>query len=97
MSIQLKKVAAVLITMVELEERNGEGFVMPCSNLYLFLDMDIHAFEEYAAFFRRIELAEVTTETLKLTPKGREVGKRMNADVKAEEDEAAKEVGNHGK
>lgn len=76
-------VATVVSTLLELEKEAGRtDEKMSAGNLYMLLDSDIGQYEVAASVLRKTELCIVTSETIQLTPKGRELAKKIDEAIK---------------
>lgn len=61
------------------ELRNSAmGPMMPASTLYVAMGMDIHGYETVARIMREVGLVTTTAETIKLTEKGLELGRKIS-------------------
>lgn len=56
----------------------GPADIHPASSIYLVLDMDMAKFETVKHFLEKLGFARFTSETVRLTPKGMELGKNCS-------------------
>ncbi len=56
----------------------GPADIHPASSIYMVLDMDMAKFENVKYFLEKLDLARFTSETVRLTPKGMELGKNCS-------------------
>lgn len=68
-------VAAVLSTLYEVEKDSKIKTPIPASTIYMALGMDMMAWEEAAAALRRLDVCDISANTIELTDKGRQWGK----------------------
>lgn len=79
------QVAAVLSTLLDMEEMRADGQTaeIAASQLYLALGMDYHKWEMVASALKKLGYCHVGIETIRLLPPGRVVAKRVNEAIAA--------------
>lgn len=84
----------IMATCSTLYKQRNEAFgsMMPASTLYMALGMDIHGYEIVSEMMRGVGLVTLTAETITLTEKGLELGRKINESRK-DVYEAAKKAG----
>jgi len=70
-------IAAVTSTLYDLRESLFEG-ICPASQVYLALGMNLSEYQTLTYVLSELGLCEVTSETIKLTSKGEELGKKCS-------------------
>jgi len=76
-------ITATCAALYELRDE-GLGPMMPASTLYVALGMDIHAYEVVARIMRDSGLVTTTSETITLTWKGLDLGRKICECLEAE-------------
>ena len=79
----------IYLTLATLAENPSPLGFTPCSHIYLALGSDLTRWERVKYVLQSTGLADITAETITLTPKGREAGLKV-AKVLAEAEREAK-------